>query len=248
MGGRGPYYCGVPDIAGLAVYRKLWLVVCCALLVACSSGTLNWPTGYHVVKQGDTLFSIAWQYGFDYRELAVWNNLGDGALIYEGQIISLAPGAGSGKRTPAAKQAPVAKTSAKALPVYAPPPEQQVAGWQWPTQGSVVEGYKKSVKTDSGIHIGGRYGQPVQAASSGQVVYAGNALKGYGNLLIIKHNDTYISAYGFNSELLVTEGEQVTGGQRVALMGQTPARQVLLHFEIRKDGKPVNPATYLPGS
>jgi lipoprotein NlpD len=222
--------------------------VCCLLLVACSSGALNWPTGYHVVRQGDTLFSIAWRYDLDYRELAAWNKLGDGTLIYEGQVISLAPVANSGAQPPAVRQAPVAKTSGKALPVYTPPPEQKVAGWQWPTQGRVVEGYQQSIKTDSGIHIAGSYGQPVQAASSGTVVYAGNALKGYGNLLIIKHNDTYLSAYGFNSELLVREGDLVTRGQRVALMGQTPAQQVLLHFEIRKDGQPVNPLTYLPRS
>jgi lipoprotein NlpD len=222
--------------------------VCCALLVACSSGTLSWPTGYHVVRQGDTLSSIAFQYGFDYRQLAAWNNLGDGSLIYEGQVISLVPPANGRANTRVTQSVPATGTSSKPLPVYTPPPEQRVAGWQWPTQGPVVEGYQKSVKTDSGIQIGGTYGQPVQAASSGTVVYAGNALKGYGNLLIIKHNDTYLSAYGFNSELLVKEGEQVTGGQRVALMGQTPARQVLLHFEIRKDGKPVNPTTYLPRS
>ncbi len=227
--------------------RWFWLVVSCALLAACSSGTLNWPSGYHVVQPGDTLFSIAWQYGVDYRELAQWNNLGDGTLINEGQVISLVPVEPGSEPTVTNRERAAARSS-KPLPVYKPPPEQKVNGWQWPTRGKVVAGYKQSVKTDSGIHIGGSYGQPIEAASGGVVVYAGNALKGYGNLLIIKHNDTYLSAYGFNSELLVNEGDSVTGGQRIALMGQTTSRQVLLHFEIRKNGQPVNPTSYLPRS
>ncbi len=231
------------------MFRVLLLGVFCALLVACSSGTLNWPSGYHVVQRGDTLFSISWQYGLDYRELAAWNNLGDGTLIYEGQSISLVPGEGSYTRPASGSAARSASASkSKPLPPYKPPPEQKVNGWQWPTRGRVVAGYKKTIKTDSGIHIGGSYGQPVNAASGGIVVYSGNALKGYGNLLIIKHNDTYLSAYGFNSELLVKEGDRVQGGQKIALMGETASRQILLHFEIRKNGKPVNPDYYLPKS
>ncbi|MBT5891244.1 MAG: peptidoglycan DD-metalloendopeptidase family protein, partial [Chromatiales bacterium] len=139
-------------------------------------------------------------------------------------------------------------TPSKPLPTYTPPPEQSVSGWRWPTQGKVIAGYKKTIKTDSGINIGGRYGQPINASSAGSVVYAGSALKGYGNLLIIKHNNTYLSAYGFNSELLVKEGDRVSSGQKIALMGETNAGEVLLHFEIRKNGKPVNPVNYLPRS
>ena len=214
--------------------------------MACSSGTLSWPSSYHVVKRGDTLFSISWQYGYDYRELAAWNNLGDGTLIYEGQIISLVPGQGGSGGQVAVSKSP--NTPSKPLPTYTPPPEQSVSGWRWPTQGKVIAGYKKTIKTDSGINIGGRYGQPINASSAGSVVYAGSALKGYGNLLIIKHNNTYLSAYGFNSELLVKEGDRVSSGQKIALMGQTNAGEVLLHFEIRKNGKPVNPVNYLPRS
>ena len=228
------------------MFRALWLGLVCSLLVACSSGTLSWPSSYHVVKRGDTLFSISWQSGYDYRELAAWNNLGDGTLIYEGQIISLVPGqSGSGGEAAVSKSA---NTPPKSLPKYTPPPEQSVSGWRWPTQGKVIAGYKKTIKTDSGISIGGRYGQPVNASSAGSVVYAGSALKGYGNLLIIKHNNTYLSAYGFNSELLVKEGDRVSSGQKIALMGQTNAGEVLLHFEIRKNGTPVNPVNYLPRS
>ena len=233
--------------------RASLIALTSVVLVACSSGALNWPSSYHVVQRGDTLFSIAWQYGYDYRQLAAWNKLGDGTLIYEGQIISLVPGESAGdyssyggKSTKSSTTAASSGSQSKPLPAYKPPPEQKVSTWQWPTEGRVVTGYKKDIKTDSGIHIGGRFGQPVVAASNGTVVYAGGALKGYGNLLIIKHNDTYLSAYGFNSEVLVGEGEGVKRGQKIAQMGQTPAGEVILHFEIRKNGKPVNPTGYLP--
>jgi len=220
------------------------------LLAACSSGTLNWPSSYHIVGQGDTLYSIAFQYGVDYRVLARWNNLGDGTLIREGQIISLVPpemnGQMRGEEVTANSSGSSGKSSAPPLKPYTPPPEQKVSRWQWPTDGKVIAGYGRSVKTESGIRIGGKYGQAVNASSGGTVVYSGNALKGYGNLLIIKHNDTYLSAYGFNSELLVKEGQSVQRGQQVAKMGQTTGGNTLLHFEIRKNGKPVDPVGYLP--
>jgi len=225
-------------------------LVCGLLLAACSSGTLVWPTSYHVVQRGDTLYSISFQYGVDYRVLARWNNLGDGTLIREGQILSLTPPGGprtgSSSQPSSGSSSKTAGSSPPPLKPYTPPPEQKVSRWQWPTDGKVIAGFGRSVKTDSGVRIGGKYGQPVEAASGGTIVYSGNALKGYGNLLIIKHNDTYLSAYGFNSELLVKEGQSVQRGQQIARMGSTTSGTNLLHFEIRKNGKPVDPVGYLP--
>lgn len=230
--------------------RAFWLsLLCVCLLAACSSGTLTWPSSYHVVQRGDTLYSISFQYGVDYRVLARWNNLGDGTLIREGQIISLTPPGGpqpvAGKSS-GSSTASSASKPAPPLKPYTPPPEQKVSRWQWPADGKVIAGFGRSVKTESGIRIGGKYGEPVEAASGGTIVYSGNALKGYGNLIIIKHNDTYLSAYGFNSELLVKEGQSVQRGQQIARMGATPSGTNLLHFEIRKNGQPVDPVKFLP--
>ena len=233
-----------------AACRKFLLSVIAALIVGgCSSGTLNWPSSYHIVARGDTLYSISWQYGMDYRVLARWNDLGDGTLIREGQVISLVPPDNEEMRRRSAGSSSGSASSGSSAPplkVYTPPPEQKVSRWQWPTTGTVVAGYGRSVKTESGIRIGGEYGQSVSASSGGTVVYAGSALKGYGNLLIVKHNDTYLSAYGFNSELLVSEGQSVQRGQQIARMGTTTSGDTVLHFEIRKNGQPVDPGKYLP--
>ena len=118
--------------------------------------------------------------------------------------------------------------------------------WQWPTSGGVIAGYGSSTKTRSGIQIGGKQGQAIRAASAGRVVYAGTGLTGYGHLLIIKHNNDYLSAYGHNDRLLAKEGDQVAAGQRIADMGIGPGQRALLHFEIRLRGEPVNPLGYLP--
>jgi lipoprotein NlpD len=112
--------------------------------------------------------------------------------------------------------------------------------------GTVLEAFGASPKTQSGMQIAGRRGQPVRAASGGQVVYAGSGLQTYGQLVIIKHNATYLSAYGYNEALLVSEGQQVTGGQQIARLGEGPGRKPMLHFEIRRNGQPVNPLAFLP--
>jgi lipoprotein NlpD len=129
------------------------------------------------------------------------------------------------------------------VPVYktVPPPS-----WRWPTDGKVLIRYGQSVKTESGIRIGGSVGQWVFAVAPGEVVYAGDGLASYGQLLIIKHNESWLSAYGFNSELMVGEGNRVRAGQPVARMGQDSAGAAQLHFEIRRNGEPVNPLYYLP--
>jgi lipoprotein NlpD len=118
--------------------------------------------------------------------------------------------------------------------------------WQWPARGKLIRGYQSSGTVHRGIDLKGKLGEPVYAANSGVVVYAGSGLKGYGNLLIIKHNEYYLSAYGHNSELLVSEGENVKSGQQIAKIGDTGTNEFKLHFEIRRDGKPVDPTGLLP--
>lgn len=188
-------------------------------------------SGTYTVRPGDTLYSIARRFGIDHRDLARWNDLGDGTLIYPGQRLSIR----------AREQKDRAATSPLGSPADVP-----VAGWRWPTEGPVLAEYRTSPKTTSGMHIGGRPGQPVVAAAPGEVVYAGNGLPGYGNLLIVRHNSMYLSAYGYNERLLVREGDRVTGGQPVAELGIGPGQQPLLHFEIRRNGEPVNPLDFLP--
>jgi len=150
---------------------------------------------------------------------------------------------------PPPAQAPV--VAPQAAPPTPPPGATRNAGgitWQWPASGKVISGFQAGGGGDgAGLNIAGNMGDPVRAAASGTVVYSGNGLIGYGELIIIKHNDTFLSAYGHNSKRLVKEGERVSAGQEIALMGASGAPRVELHFEIRKDGKPVDPLGYLPG-
>jgi lipoprotein NlpD len=196
------------------------------------------------VQSGETLYSIAFQYGIDQRDLAAWNQLGGGALIYPGQKIRLSGSAAASRQVRAKEPSGGSRSSSGTTP--AAKPAQSPVNWQWPTDGPVVAGYGTSSKTQSGIHIGGRIGQDIRAAAGGQIVYAGGGLTGYGQLVIVKHNADYLSAYGHNDFLLVAEGERVKAGQQIARMGTGPGQRPLLHFEIRRDGQPVNPAKYLP--
>jgi lipoprotein NlpD len=205
---------------------------------------MRWTPEYHVVKSGETLYSIAFQYGIDQRDLAAWNRLGSGALIFPGQKIRLSGSATAGQQAGTNKSSGGSRSTTGTTRVAKP--AQPPADWQWPTNGPVVAGYGTSSKTQSGIQIGGRKGQDIRAAAGGEVVYAGGGLTGYGQLVIIKHNADYLSAYGHNEALLVTEGERVKLGQRIARMGTGPGQRPLLHFEIRRDGEPVNPTQYLP--
>jgi len=216
----------------------------------CAS-VLSWNSDTYVVQSGDTLYKIAWRYGLDYRDLAEWNGLGSGNTIYAGQTIRLKPPQGwsSGAKTaarsttgsrPAGSTSPPPRQDARST---APPPST----WRWPTQGAVVGRFGESALGGNGIDISGRQGQPVLAAAPGEVVYSGSGLIGYGKLIIVKHNQTYLSAYGHNRELRVVEGDRVSAGQTIALMGEGPGRKPVLHFEIRRNGKPVDPLRYLPG-
>lgn len=219
------------------------------------------PAGHYVVKPGDTLYSIAFRNQLDYRELAVWNDIGPDYLINVGQVLRLAApevaGTGSIQTAPMQPPEPVARAPAPAgtppavsappAPDAAPPPRAPevplVTQWRWPTRGAVVKGFGNGGK---GIDIGGELGQPVHAAAPGKVVYSGAALKGYGELIIIKHDDLHLSAYGYNRRRLVGEGVMVAAGQPIAELGLGPEQKPVLHFEIRRKGKPVDPAGYLP--
>jgi lipoprotein NlpD len=260
----------------------------------------------HVVKRGETLYSIAAERGLDVRELARWNKLDDPAKISVGQTLRLSPyeesrtaaaaapdspqvqvgaarGAGpvearpldatpgaqaaqnsgssaGGLRTsPKALRLPysaenVALLSKGALPApaaakpAAPEGERGAGGidFVWPAKGRVLAGY--SEPNNRGVDIGGRIGDPIVAAAAGRVMYVGTSIRGYGKLIVIKHDNDFNSVYAHNKEILVKEGQNVARGQKIAELGDTESDKPKLHFEIRKSGKPVDPLKYLPGN
>ena len=215
-------------------------VVMLLLITGCSSA-VRWDEGgadRHVVRSGETLFSIAWRYGKDPAAVARRNELGDGSLIYPGQVIRLSPPAAAVARRPASSRQ--LDRSPPGIPAQPPP------AWRWPTDGRISVEFGGKPGTGTGVLINGRDGQTVVAAAPGRVVYAGGGLVAYGQLIILKHNDTYLSAYGYNAKLLVEEGQAIRKGQQIATMGEGPERKSRLHFEIRRNGKPVNPRQYLP--
>ncbi|MCO4810712.1 MAG: peptidoglycan DD-metalloendopeptidase family protein [Gammaproteobacteria bacterium] len=221
--------------------RALIILFVSLALTSCGGGS-TWQDDpqTHIVRKGETLFSIAWRYGKDAQTLARWNRLGDGSLIYPGQVIRLTPPGGSSSRTTASRQS--SQPPKKPLPQI---PAQPSPRWAWPTSGRINVEFGAKPGSGTGILINGKIGQPINAAASGRVVYAGSGLIGYGQLIILKHNDTYLSAYGYTASLLVKEGQDVKKGQRIATMGEGPERKPRLHFEIRRNGKPVNPRQYL---
>lgn len=216
--------------------------------------------GFHVVKAGDTLHGIAFRYQSDFKQIAEWNNISDPYTIYVGQVLRLKPQTINKQATkpdvkPVAKPAPVKTAPKPKIPATPPKPKTKVAkkdevfhkgpvSWQWPAQGNLVKSNSPSLK--KGVNISGKVGQQIKAAANGKVVYSGSGLLGYGKLIIIKHSETYLSAYAYNSKLLVKEGDVVKLGQNISLMGQDNNDRAILHFEIRKNGKPVNPLDFLP--
>jgi len=210
------------------------------LVLASCGGQSTWQSDSqsHIVRRGETLFSISWRYGKDPDDVARWNRLGDGSLIYPGQVIRLTPPSGSTSRS-----STTSRPSTKPLPQI---PAQPAPKWSWPTAGRINVLFGAKPGTGTGVLINGKIGQPILAAASGRVVYAGSGLIGYGQLIILKHNETYLSAYGYTASLLVKEGQEVKKGQKIATMGEGPERKPRLHFEIRRNGKPVNPKPFLP--
>lgn len=242
---------------------------------------------FHTVRKGDTLYSIALDYGLDYRELAQWNEVTATSVISIGQQLRLSPpavaaptavplksapvvqgrpleggpiagGDGSIKSQPQAVRAPYTDQTYAQMASLKPEPsprdeprapsgpggEESVA-WGWPASGKVVGTFSDSAN-QRGIRIAGKLGQPVLASAAGRVIFSGTGIRGFGKLIVIKHNNTYLSVYAHNSELLVKEGQNVAKGQKIAEMGSTDADQVRLHFEIRRLGKPVDPMKLLP--
>jgi len=254
----------------------------------------DWRPEFHVVKKGDTLYSIALDYGQDYREIAAWNNLEDPGVIRVDQKLRLFPpeGAGDaptaqathptvetataapavpmksepkGRKLPYSEQAlaqlkmpaskpvvatlpPVTRPEAAKAPVTTPAKDASSDGkltWEWPANGKLSYGFGQG-SNQKGVGIDGKSGEAVLAGAPGKVVYSGSGLRGYGKLVIIKHNTSYLSVYAHNSQILVKEGQSVAKGQKIAEMGDSDSNRVGLHFEIRRLGKPVDPLQYLP--
>jgi len=218
----------------------------------------------HYVSSGETLYSISWRYGVSVAELREINALSASDSIYVGQKLYLDARSATPKVERKAPKVAVTNTPPKtiqkqgstknaqnAAPVRKKhTPGSVVAGgrWSWPATGKVISEFKASSRSHQGIDIAGKMGDSVIAVTGGKVVYTGSALNGYGKLIIVEHANNILTAYGHNSRILVAEGESVTKGQRIALMGDTDANRVKLLFEVRRSGKPVNPRRYLPAN
>lgn len=224
----------------------------------------------HIVASGETLYSIAWRYDLDFSALARANGIGTDFRIYPGQELDLnvearKPWAERQKsvrqasRTPDRHPPKAVRTIHEKNEVQrsknqtaAPKIEStrlesvQSPAWQWPLKGQILSRFRDKGGLQKGIDIHGNLGDAVVAASAGVIVYSGDGLRGYGKLLILKHSDTYLSAYAHNRRLLVQEGDTVQAGQKIAEVGSTGTNSVKLYFEIRRDGKPVDPLHYLP--
>ncbi len=194
------------------------------------------------MQRGDTLYSIAWRFNVPLEKLASWNQLGPPYTIYPGQRLNLGqpgvPVRGSGGS--------VATGAADGATDVPPDPGEPPLAWQWPTDGAVIKRFNEIDASKAGIEIRGETGQPIRAAAPGKVVYSGNSLKGYGELIIIKHNEAYLSAYAYSRVRLAQEGEQVEAGQPIAELGRPDSQPPTLHFEIRHFGRPVDPLLHLP--
>lgn len=202
-----------------------------------------------VVQRGQTLYRIATDNGISPLDLAMWNSIAPPYTIYPGQRLRLYPSGGrapsSGSRRPATRPTQGTTTPSRP-PVVAAAPVTSPVPWRWPTEGPLIGRYAAGDPTKQGIDIAGAGGQSVRAAGDGVVVYSGSGLVGYGELIIVKHNEQWLSAYGHNRSRLVNEGQIVKAGQQIAEMGRSGAARDMLHFEIRYNGKPVDPLAYLP--
>ncbi len=210
-----------------------------------------------VVQRGETLYHIATGHGISALDLAMWNAVPPPYTIHPGQRLRLYPAdryvpRSSGNVVPQRPVASAVRPASRASVVAAPAPPPVAAPssspftWLWPAEGALAGRYLPGEPTQQGIDIAGQAGQPVRAAADGVVVYSGSGLVGYGELVIVKHNDAWLSAYGHNRARKVNEGQIVKAGQQIAEMGHSGAARDMLHFEIRYTGKPVDPLAYLP--
>lgn len=217
-----------------------------------SSSNEPTPPGYYRVKKGDTLARIALDNGQAPRDVAQWNSAANPSfnpnIIEVGDLILVKPPASArASKSIEVKSVPPEKADTPKAESKTPASKPEMVAepgirLSWPAKGKVTDEFSDKNK---GIDIAGKVGESVQAASDGNVVYAGNSLRGYGNLIIIKHDNTYLTAYAHNSKLLVKEGDNVRKGQKIAEMGDTDTNSPKLHFELRVNGKPVNPTPYL---
>ncbi|WP_231756865.1 peptidoglycan DD-metalloendopeptidase family protein [Microbulbifer elongatus] len=251
-------------------FRGSRLLVLCAsiLMVSCTSNlapttSLNQPPSqkiqHHTVSKGETLYSIAWRYGRDFKELAAINRIAAPYRIFPGQRLALTGRVPAPVRTQPVKQARTPKkvtrktvVSPKKIPAKVVK-KSSISDrnnfdikWHWPVRGRILARYQANNPLRKGVDIAGKKGESVQAAADGTVIYAGSALRGYGKLLIIKHSEEFLSAYAHNDKLLVGEGAKIRAGQRIAELGSSGTDRDMLHFEIRKNGQPVDPLVYLP--
>lgn len=225
------------------------LVIALALLGAgCGGRAVNWdetarPRAYEV-RRGDTLYSIAFRHRLDHRELARWNGIKPPYRIKPGQQLTLvAPSAGTSVATTPGRTgaAPVRRPS-----TTRPTTPATKLDWAWPGDGPVLSGFRPGVATARGLDIGGARGAAVRAAADGRVVYAGSGLVGFGRVIIVKHDERWLSAYAHNQSMLVSEGQKVKRGEKIATIGATGTFRTQLHFEIRRDGTPIDPVSVLP--
>lgn len=241
------------------------------LTAACASpraptSSLEQPPGifldYHTVSRGETLYSIAWRYGRDFKELAAINRISAPYRIYPGQRLRVTgnapPVSIAAKKAPARTKKPKPSSDTKATRkrskslTHAKPSKtasRSSSGpirWHWPVEGKVISRFQSQDPLRKGVDIAGEKGESVLAAANGTVIYAGSALRGYGKLLIVKHSEEFLSAYAHNHKLLVQEGSEVKAGQRIAELGSSGTDRNKLHFEIRRNGQPVDPLAYLP--
>lgn len=219
--------------------------------------------GYYTVKPGETLFRVGLETGQNWKDIAKWNNIDNTNLIESGQVLRVSPPPAMNKPEPRSAEGKdpkeikpasiseptpvVATTSATpvvAPTILAPIKDDESLPWLWPSEGAVLTTFDEG--KSKGITLGGKAGDPVLASADGRVVYAGSGLRGYGNLVILKHNSTYLTAYAHNQTLTVKEDQTVKRGQKIAEIGSSDADRVQLHFEIRKQGKPVDPLKLLP--
>lgn len=249
-------------IAAVLVAASLLLAACGTSRVVREGGTPQAgastprPGQTVTVRRGDTVYRLAVNNGISPLDLATWNNIAPPYTIYPGQKLRLYPsGRGASASRPASSRTastpsrttPAQRQSAPAAtPEQAPPPASSPVSWRWPAEGQLVSRFAAGDPTRQGIGIAGNSGQAVLAAGDGVVVYSGSGLVGYGELIIVKHDEEWLSAYGHNRSRLVNEGERVRAGQQIAEMGRTGAARDMLHFEIRHNGRPVDPLSHLP--
>ena len=223
--------------------RQSTCALLAAVLAACGSGPV--APGYYRVERGDTLSKIARDNRTSVRNITRWNTLSNPNAIEVGQVLRVEPPAGA---APAPSAAPRAASGGGKSEAGADAPSQNKPGpgvsLVWPAQGTVIHTFDG--KNSKGIDIAASAGTPIVAAATGSVVYAGNGLRGYGNMLIVKHNDDCLTAYAHNRTLLVKEGQTVKQGQQIAEMGDTDSDRTMLHFEVRYQGRSTDPSRYLP--